>query len=101
MILSAIGKYCSDIETFYDINITCVIITLFKSITMLCGTDNIPCSILGFSPHRYPGILRGILLVPRNIVMDMNNFMIVSLTLIWGICYVTLMINNFTMSVDS
>ena len=40
-------------------------ITLFKFITMLCGTDDIPCSITGYSPHS----------LPQNIGMDLNNVM--------------------------
>ena len=44
---------------------------------MLCGTDSIPRSTHGYSPHldcgEYPGILRGILSVPHNKAMDLNN----------------------------
>jgi hypothetical protein len=36
-------------------------ITLFRSIAMLCGTDNIPHSIPIYSPH--------------NIALDLNNVM--------------------------
>ena len=42
---------------------------------MFCGTGNIPRLI----PHiqtKYGEILCGILLVPQNIVMDMNNVML-------------------------
>ena len=58
----------SDLEykmTFYNM-------TLFRSITMLRGTHNIPWNILGYSPHyyecgRYPRIIHLILLIPHHI----------------------------------
>ena len=40
---------------------------------MLCGTDNIPQNILIFRLNE--GIFHGILLVPQNIIMDLNNGM--------------------------
>ena len=40
-------------------------ITLFRFITILCGTDDIPCSITGYSPHS----------LPQNTGMDLNNIM--------------------------
>ena len=44
-------------------------ITLFKSITLLCETKKIPkCG-------KYSHIFREILLVPQNIVMNLNNIM--------------------------
>jgi len=46
------------------------IITLFRSITMLCGTEY----------GKYPEIFCGIFLVSQNIVIDMNNVMI---AIIW------------------
>ena len=42
---------------------------------MFCGTYNTPHSIHGCSPHLYPGILRGILSVPDDIVMDLIDVM--------------------------
>jgi hypothetical protein len=50
-------------------------ITLFKSITTLCGLDLIPQNI----PHaqteyeEYPETFHGIPLVPHNTVTDVNN----------------------------
>ena len=44
---------------------TCYTITLFRSITVLCGTDNISHSDI------FCGILSG----PHNVVMDLNNVM--------------------------
>ena len=52
-------------------------ITLFRSITVLCGTDNISQNI----PHvqtgceEYTKIFYRILSVPQNIVMNLNNNM--------------------------
>ena len=46
------------------------IITLFRFITMFCGTKNIYLEC-----GEYPKILREILSVPQNIVMDLNNVM--------------------------
>ena len=47
-------------------------ITLFGSMTMLCGTDSIPRDS---ECGEYPRILCEILSVPHNIVMDMNYVM--------------------------
>ena len=52
------------------------IITLFSFITMLRGIDIIPSHIRS-ECEKYPGMLCGIMSVPRNIVMDLNNVMIV------------------------
>ena len=46
-------------------------ITLFRSITMLCGNDSGECFEFG----EYPGIFYGILSVPHNTLMDLNNVM--------------------------
>ena len=48
-------------------------ITLWRSITMFCGTD----SYLRNIPHFYSlnGIFHGILAIPHNIVMDLYNVM--------------------------
>ena len=46
-------------------------IILFKSITMFYGADNTPCNIPTFGMN--VGILCGILSVPHNTIMDMNN----------------------------
>jgi hypothetical protein len=48
--------------------------------TMLCGTDNITRNILDIPRIQsecgeYLGILRGMLSVPQNIVMNSNNVM--------------------------
>ena len=48
--------------------------TLFGSITMFYGTNNISWNILTFTPC--VGIFVGTLSVPQNIVMDLNNVMI-------------------------
>ena len=53
-------------------------ITLFTSITMLCGTDNIPW-------NNVMGIFHGLMTVSRNIiniVMDLNNVMHVNILFI-------------------
>ena len=44
---------------------------------MLCGTDNIPRSFPDIQSEcgEYPRVLRGILSLPHNIVMDLNNVM--------------------------
>ena len=46
---------------------------------MLCGIENIPHNIPGYSPHpecgEYRGMFSGILSVPQNTVMDLNNAM--------------------------
>ena len=44
---------------------------------MSCGTDNIPQNIIEYSPHFKfnMGIFCGILLVPHNNVMELNNVM--------------------------
>jgi hypothetical protein len=49
---------------------------------MLRGTDNIPLSILGSECGENPRMLRGILSVPHNIVMDLNKNMIMHVILI-------------------
>ena len=51
-------------------------ITLFGSMTMLCGTNNIH-EILSDIPTfaLNVGIFHGIFLVPQNTVMDLNNVM--------------------------
>ena len=51
---------------------------------MFCGTDSIPQNISRIQTkcEKHPGILCGILLVPRNVVMDLNNVMIRPLYLI-------------------
>ena len=43
-------------------------ITLFRTIILLCGTNNIT--------RKYQGMYCGILLIPHNIVMNMNNVML-------------------------
>ena len=48
-------------------------ITLFRSITMLCGIDNILQNISSFSVNG--GIFHIRLSVPHNVVMDLNNVM--------------------------
>ena len=66
-------------------------IPLFKSRILLCGTDGMPRSVPGYSPNSkvvfpnilhiqsecgdYLGLLRGILSVPHNHIMDMENVM--------------------------
>ena len=53
-------------------------ITLFKYITMFCGTDNNSQYI----PHIFRlnmGIFYGILSVPQNTVMNLNNVMFTKL----------------------
>ena len=55
-------------------------ITLFRSTTMFGGTDNIAHNILGgfhnqYEYAKYIEIFCGILSVPQNIVMDLNNVM--------------------------
>ena len=64
----------------YDFSLFVLHITLFRSITMLCGTDIIPWSILKYSPHSdwiwgVSGNTCAILSVPHNIVLDLNNVM--------------------------
>ena len=48
--------------------------TIFRSITMFCGTDGIPQKI----PHTHTGCGEYSIeyLVPYNIVMDLNNVML-------------------------
>ena len=41
---------------------------------MSYGTDIIPWNIPGYG--KYPRVFRGILSIPQNIVMDLNNIMI-------------------------
>ena len=51
---------------------------LFKSITILCGTD----IIMRNTPHDHTecgGIFYWMLSVPQTIVMDMNNVMLISI----------------------
>ena len=55
-------------------------ITLFRSIIIFCGTDSISESIPRYSHiqtgcGKYFRIFHGVLSVPHNIVMDLNNFM--------------------------
>ena len=52
-------------------------ITLFKSTTMLCGTENIPYNNHEYSPHSILNLNVGniMLSVPQSIIMDMNNVM--------------------------
>ena len=52
-------------------------ITLFISITMFCGTGNIPQNIphIQFEYGNHSTIFHEILWVPRNIVMNLNNVM--------------------------
>ena len=42
---------------------------------MFCGTHSFPQSIphIQIECEEYPGVFSGILLVPQNIVMDLNN----------------------------
>ena len=52
-------------------------IALFRTVTMFSGTNDIPWNITGHS--MYPvwiwGIFHGIISIPHNIVMDLNNVM--------------------------
>ena len=55
-------------------------ITLFRSITLFCGTNNIQQNISYFSPikheyGKYQGIYYGILSISPKNVMDLNNIM--------------------------
>lgn len=65
-----------------------MIITLFRSITKFCGIDNIPRPIfqdifyIQTECGKYLGIFRGILLIPKYIIMDMNNVMLVSTSVV-------------------
>jgi hypothetical protein len=65
--------------------LTLLVITLFGSITMLCGIDNIPQNI----PHtrskcgKYYVEYRR---VPHNKVMDMNNVMVLGLPTVYKQC---------------
>ena len=54
-------------------------ITLFKSITMFHGIDNISQTISHIHTEcgKYPKIFCGILSIPHNIVMKLNNAMTV------------------------
>ena len=59
-----------------------IIITLFRFITMLCGTDNISHNILWYFPHlvwmwAYERIFLWILLIPHFTVMKLNNIMMI------------------------
>ena len=56
-------------------------ITLFRSKTMFGETDNIYGVFFTFS--LYTEIFCKILLVPHNIVMDLNNVMLLTLEIIW------------------
>ena len=64
------------------------VITLFRFIIMFYGTDNISLVFLDI-PHiqskcgEYPKILCGILLVPQNIVMDLNKVMVLQENMIF------------------
>jgi hypothetical protein len=52
-------------------------LTLLKSITMFCGSNNIlKYSHVWTECGKYPKIFHGILLISHNIVMDLNNVMI-------------------------
>ena len=58
-----------------------IIITLFGFITMLCGTDIMHVVVPDIrhilsKRGEYPGILRGILSLPHNTLMHLNNVMI-------------------------
>ena len=62
---------------FWEVDFTKVI-KILGFLTVLCGTDSIPWNILGVSYVQYEwGNLReyfvDILLVPRNIVMNVKN----------------------------
>jgi hypothetical protein len=54
-----------------------MVILLFKSIIMSCGTDMTPWNISHIRSDcgEYPRISRGVLLAPQNINMDMKNVM--------------------------
>jgi hypothetical protein len=56
-----------------------IIIIIFRSITLFHETDNIMKNI----PHSYQHmrIFYGILLIPHTIIMDLNNVMIVVITM--------------------
>lgn len=58
-----------------------MIITLFRSITKFCGTDNIPRPIFQDIFYIQTNIPR-ILLIPKYIIMDMNNVMLVSTSVV-------------------
>ena len=51
--------------------------TLFTSITLLCGTNDISRNVIHIQTEcgEYPWIFCGILSIPKNIVMDLSNVM--------------------------
>ena len=61
------------------------IIISFKFITMFCGTDNIVWNVPSLNTN--DEIPRKILLVPLNIVMNMNNVIIWSCTMKSARCH--------------
>ena len=68
---NVLGKYHGHMY-----NVPCVIMTLFKSITMLCYVGLIVFHKLFTVFSMNMIILHGILSVPHNIVTDMDNVMI-------------------------
>ena len=61
----------------YSWKMSIIFMILFKSITLFYGTDNIPQIFLDISHIQYEcGKYLGVLLVPQNIVMDLNDAML-------------------------
>ena len=66
--LNSSPKVASKTPNYHDIT---------RSITILCGIDNILKIFLDIPTFGLPGNVHGILSIPHNIVMDLNNVILV------------------------